>query len=376
MDHSRCDVRGLPVPSEGFTSHHISLHDEQGNQLARAELEHEHGYDPEGTAFVQWIDSKHKRQGHASHLLQHLEMSGVRPTWSGQGNSEEGDAFINSYENRRQAAMKSKKASFDEDGECDHEWCHGFPDGWHTKAEHIDPADRDPHSDLYHEVTPKVNDAMSHLSDEGEALDVMPHGPSHLSKKHKHHPHHHEHAHSGPGHIGYGWGTGGLWYCGGGGGCVGHSSPPVSACAMDGSDSSDIGGDAGGGDSGGDSGSATASRKSVGWQPEHRYRDIHEGGGHGFVVLHAPGRTASADRSAPYAELVYAVDHRRHRLFINALHVHEDYRREGLATEMLVTALRQWKGYDVDPGVTSEAGEKWWQQTAPLLAHLRAQKLI
>lgn len=43
-------------------------------------------------------------------------------------------------------------AATEDDEECDHPLCkgRGFPDGWHTKGEHVDPEDHDPHSDFWH----------------------------------------------------------------------------------------------------------------------------------------------------------------------------------------------------------------------------------
>jgi 8-oxo-dGTP pyrophosphatase MutT (NUDIX family) len=59
---------------------------------------------------------------------------------------------------------------------CEHPWCKDEPE--HTEAEHIDPADRDPHSDLYHHMTPQVDEAMHHLRGAGDLLDTYHQGPS------------------------------------------------------------------------------------------------------------------------------------------------------------------------------------------------------
>lgn len=56
-----------------------------------------------------------------------------------------------------EACSKSHSA----DAECEHPWCVDEP--FHTVAEHMDPPDRDPNSDLYREVEQKVNEAMGDL---------------------------------------------------------------------------------------------------------------------------------------------------------------------------------------------------------------------
>lgn len=67
------------------------------------------------------------------------------------------------------------------DEECDHPYCqeNGFPEGWHTKGEHIDPPHLDPNSDEYRESQRAVDDAFGddrHLGE--QLLGGQPTGPT------------------------------------------------------------------------------------------------------------------------------------------------------------------------------------------------------
>jgi hypothetical protein len=56
------------------------------------------------------------------------------------------------------AAVAASRVSWQVSGNaaCKHPWCKDEP--FHTNAEHIDPADRDPYSDASREAERKVND--------------------------------------------------------------------------------------------------------------------------------------------------------------------------------------------------------------------------
>jgi ribosomal protein S18 acetylase RimI-like enzyme len=87
---------GFPVPGEGYANHNVSVHDGQGNRLAGAEITHDPEQDAPGHAFVDWISTHpdHVRQGHATRLLHEMRRQGVEPTFSDNGNSDEGNHLI------------------------------------------------------------------------------------------------------------------------------------------------------------------------------------------------------------------------------------------------------------------------------------------
>lgn len=68
------------------------------------------------------------------------------------------------------------------DEECDEPWCkeNNFPDGWHTKGEHVDPSHQDIGHEDYQSAQHGVNEAIGNHPD-AWMLDHQPQGPTKYS---------------------------------------------------------------------------------------------------------------------------------------------------------------------------------------------------
>lgn len=76
------------------------------------------------------------------------------------------------------------------------------------------------------------------------------------------------------------------------------------------------------------------------------------------------GRLVAARGNEAQGFLDYGLDQRRSRIFLHAVAVSPQVRRRGVASTLLAALQREFPGYAVDPGYTSDSGEAWWQSAS------------